>query len=94
MSGKEKEDLDITAFLADKAKDIVNSPFHYTRNGMETIDVIENSMNREQFCGYMRGNIIKYLLRYEHKNGIEDLKKANWYLNRLIKTLETPPPNK
>jgi hypothetical protein len=81
MSGKEKED-------------VVNSPFHYTRNGMETIDVIEDSMSREQYCGYMRGNIIKYLLRYEHKNGIEDLKKANWYLNRLVKTLETPPTNK
>ena len=39
------------------------------------------------FCGYLRGNILKYMLRYEYKHGIQDLKKAQWYLNRLIKTI-------
>ena len=65
----------------------VYSPSHYTQACMETIDVIENSVPREHFCGYLRGNILKYMLRYEYKGGIEDLKKAQWYLNRLIKTL-------
>ena len=65
----------------------VDHPKHYTQNKMETIDVIENSMPRVHFCGYLRGNILKYMLRYEYKGGTEDLKKARWYLNRLIKTL-------
>lgn len=75
--------------MTDK-KDLVNSPSHYTQQNMEVIDIIENSMTRTQFCGYMRGNIIKYMLRYEHKNGVEDLKKARWYLDRLVETLEKP----
>tara|TARA_R110002020_G_scaffold119464_3_gene272579 strand:+ start:4582 stop:4818 length:237 start_codon:yes stop_codon:yes gene_type:complete len=65
----------------------VCSPSHYTQASMETIDVIENSVPLEHFCGYLRGNILKYMLRYEYKHGIQDLKKAQWYLNRLIKTL-------
>jgi len=65
----------------------VHSPSHYTQESMETIDVIENSVPLEHFCGYLRGNILKYMLRYEYKHGIQDLKKAQWYLNRLIKTL-------
>ena len=65
----------------------VDHPKHYTQNKMETIDVIENSMPRVHFCGYLRCNILKYMLRYEYKGGTEDLKKSRWYLNRLIKTL-------
>ena len=65
----------------------VYSPSHYTQACMETIDVIENSVPREHFCGYLRGNILKYMLRYEYKHGIQDLKKARWYLDHLIKTL-------
>lgn len=65
----------------------VHSPSHYTQASMETIDVIENSIPHEHFCGYLRGNILKYMLRYEYKHGIQDLKKAQWYLNRLIKTI-------
>ena len=68
--------------------DVVNNPSHYNQNTMETIDVLENSMPRVHFCGYLRGNILKYMLRYEYKGGIDDLKKAQWYLNRLIKTLD------
>lgn len=71
-----------------KIKDeVIYKPAHYNQNSMETIDVIENSVPRVHFCGYLRGNILKYMLRYEHKNGTEDLKKARWYLTRLIKTL-------
>ncbi len=73
--------------LEDVVDTKVDHPPHYTQNSMETIDVIENSMPRVHFCGYLRGNILKYMLRYEYKGGTEDLKKARWYLNRLIKTL-------
>ena len=73
--------------LEDVVDTKVDHPTHYTQNSMETIDVIENSMPRVHFCGYLRGNILKYMLRYEYKGGTEDLKKARWYLNRLIQTL-------
>ena len=73
--------------LEDVVDTKVDHPPHYTQNSMETIDVIENSMPRVHFCGYLRGNILKYMLRYEYKGGTEDLKKARWYLNRLIQTL-------
>lgn len=52
----------------------------YYREGIETADYIEShSMD------YMQGNVIKYVTRYKMKNGLEDLKKAQWYLNRLVK---------
>jgi hypothetical protein len=43
-------------------------------------------LTHAEFIGYLRGNVFKYLWRYKDKNGIEDLRKANWYLDRLIKT--------
>jgi hypothetical protein len=51
---------------------------------VECIEAIEASMTPESFKGFLKGNCIKYLYRYENKNGIEDLKKAEWYLLRLI----------
>jgi len=68
--------------------DMVNSPPHYNTGDIECIDAIKESMTPESFKGYLKGNIQKYIWRYEAKKGIEDLKKAEWYLNRLIKTLE------
>ena len=64
--------------------DLVNHPPHYTQGGIECLDAIKASMSREQFLGYLKGNEMKYVWRYEHKGGIEDLKKANFYLTRLI----------
>ena len=70
--------------------DMVNHPPHYqSESGLEVIDVIEaftaDLKGSEAVC---TGNVIKYTLRWKHKNGLEDLKKARWYLNRLIKKLE------
>jgi hypothetical protein len=64
--------------------DSVNKPAHYNQSGIECIEAIEASMSNEQFCGYLKGNIQKYIWRFESKNKIEDLKKAQWYLNKLI----------
>ncbi len=68
--------------------DMVNSPPHYNSGNIECIDAIKESMSSEAFKGYLKGNIQKYIWRYENKKGLEDLKKAQWYLNKLIKTLE------
>jgi biotin synthase-related radical SAM superfamily protein len=66
--------------------DAIN-PQHYQKGGVECIDAIEASMTEEAFKGFLKGNCIKYLYRYEDKNGVEDLNKAQWYLSRLIKML-------
>ena len=69
--------------------DMVNHPAHYTQGGIECIDCIKSAtvgkVGIEAFCV---GNAIKYLFRYEEKNGIEDVKKARWYIDRLIRELE------
>ena len=69
--------------------DMVNHPSHYTQGCIECIDCIKSAtvgkVGIEAFCV---GNAIKYLFRYEEKNGIEDFKKARWYIDRLIKELE------
>lgn len=63
------------------------SPEHY-KGDIECIDAIKSSMTKDQYLGYLKGNIQKYIWRYDKKNGIEDLKKAQVYLGWLIKELE------
>ena len=69
--------------------DNVQHPAHYTQGEIECIDCIKaatvNKIGIEAFCV---GNAIKYLFRYENKNGIEDVNKARWYINRLIQEVE------
>lgn len=66
--------------IAAQAFDPVNHPKHYTQGKIECIDyILDKKMN------YLEGNIIKYITRYKDKNGVEDLKKARFYLDRLIK---------
>jgi glutamate mutase epsilon subunit len=59
--------------------DPVNSPKHYTQGNMEVITAIEGLG-----LDYHQGNVLKYIARYRHKNGMEDLLKAKWYVDRLI----------
>ncbi len=63
--------------------DMVNSPPHYNQRGVEAIDAIRAATD-DGFEYYLQGNIMKYLWRYRYKNGVEDLKKAEWYLKALI----------
>jgi len=58
-------------------------PEHYKFGGVECIDAIKSSLSPEQFKGYLKASIIKYLWRYEKKNGLEDLEKADWFLRKL-----------
>ncbi len=68
--------------------DAVDKPEHYNSGDIECIDGIEAMLTKEEFIGYLRGNSLKYRWRYPYKNGTEDLKKAAWYEERLLKTLE------
>ena len=66
--------------------DLVNNPQHYNTGNIECIEAIAESMSNEQFRGYLKGNCMKYLWRYDYKGkAAEDLQKAGWYLNKLIK---------
>ena len=73
-----------------KENDNVNHPKHYqSKNGLEVIDVIDaftdGLIGMEAVC---TGNALKYICRWKNKNGIEDIKKAIWYLNKLIEVKE------
>jgi len=75
----------------EKTIDLINQPEHYLNSGgVECIDAIEASMNGEQMAGYLRGNVQKYVFRAysKHPDPLNCLKKAQFYLNRLIKTEE------
>lgn len=64
--------------------DPVEKPVHYAAGSVECIDAIEAQMTPEEFRGYLKGNVVKYLWRERKKGGKESLKKAKWYLNKLI----------
>lgn len=64
--------------------DMVSHPEHYTNGSIECIDALEAAMTPNEYKGYLRGNILKYVWRYPLKGGVQDLEKASWYLNRLI----------
>jgi hypothetical protein len=65
--------------------DNVNHPSHYTDGSIECIEAIEAQLTREEYRGYLKGNIAKYVWRENHKGGVESLKKAQWYLDKLVK---------
>lgn len=68
--------------------DNINNPKHYTQGAIECIEAIESQMSEAEYRGYLKGCAIKYLWRESLKNGLEDLKKASWYLERLIQETE------
>lgn len=69
--------------------DPVNHPGHYTKGGIECLDAIRASMTDDGFLDFLKGQIIKYVWRYQHKGKpLEDLQKARFYLNRMIDILE------
>lgn len=69
---------------------MVDSPPHYNAGKYEVIDIIEDSLRdiAGGFEAYCLGNVEKYTKRYRHKNGVEDLRKAAWYLNKAIEHIE------
>ncbi|MDP4105297.1 MAG: DUF3310 domain-containing protein [Bacillota bacterium] len=64
--------------------DEINHPSHYTTGKIEVIDYIIDKLTGDQFEGYVIGNVFKYCSRYQHKGGYQDLKKARWYLDKLL----------
>ncbi len=75
--------------MTTEGPDPVNNPEHYNKLDVEAIDLIEMSMTRNEFLGYLKGNVLKYIIRYRHKGkAAEDLGKCIWYLTRLKDKVE------
>jgi hypothetical protein len=71
----------------------VEKPHHYNTGDIECIDAIKASMSTLEYQGYLKGNCEKYLWRYRYKGGVKDLKKNQWYMNKLIESLEETNEN-
>ena len=72
--------------IPDHREDIVNKPIHYTVGGYEAIDTIRAKMTPEEYRGYCKGNIMKYLMRANYKgHHDQDCRKAEYYMSELIK---------
>lgn len=67
--------------------DAVNHPNHYCKGGVECLDAIKAALG-DKYEGFLAGNVLKYVYRYPDKNGVEDCKKARFYLDKLIQELE------
>lgn len=80
-----KEDYDLIENL-----DNINKPLHYHKNGIDVIGFAEAQFSKEEQKGFHRINAIKYITRYDRKNGVEDLNKAKFYIDKLIEMEEQP----
>tara|TARA_R100000963_G_C4638025_1_gene101887 strand:- start:1406 stop:1675 length:270 start_codon:yes stop_codon:yes gene_type:complete len=70
-------------------KDDINSPDHYKVGGLESIFIMEKKLTHEEFIGFLKGQVIKYITRGGHKDDdLKDFKKCQYYLNKLVKTIE------
>ena len=87
MGVRNMSDTDFNGAYDPTKADMVNHPPHYNQYGVECIDALRAACG-EVFEYYFLGNVMKYLWRYRYKNGIEDLKKANWYLELLMETVD------
>lgn len=83
MSGGVEPDVEVYF-----ESDLIDNQSHYTVNGIQPIQIMKANMTKEEFRGFLEGNILKYPLRYKHKNGLDDLKKAKTYLTWLIEDIE------
>ncbi|WP_081092433.1 DUF3310 domain-containing protein [Peribacillus simplex] len=66
------------------AEDVINKPDHYHKNGIDVIGFCEAQFSKDELRGFYRINVLKYVTRYQDKNGVEDLEKAEFYLQKLI----------
>lgn len=64
------------------------NPSHYRHGNIEVIDIMQDQLSPEEFKGFCKGLAMKYLCRADHKNHLEDYKKAQWYINKLVEVLE------
>lgn len=78
---------------SDEAEEERIKPAYYKKHSLEVVDVVEDQFSEEETIGAYTGVILKYLLRAENKHGLEDYKKAQWFLNRLISYIDKEDKN-
>lgn len=90
-----QKDYDLSAKMYEALTDgvepeskLVDKQKHYTNNGIQPIEIMKANMTKEKYRGFLEGNILKYPLRYEDKDGLKDLKKTLTYLTWLIEDIE------
>jgi len=82
------ETFDVHSSAVSTKDDMVEHPSHYNNGKVECIEAIEAMLTPDEFVGYLRGNSLKYRWRFRYKKKpIEDLRKARWYEERLLKFL-------
>lgn len=85
---EEEEDVPNEHPVFGKPVDMVENPPHYNNGSIECIEAIEAMLSRDEYIGYLRGNALKYMWRFRYKSKpFEDLRKARWYEERLMKFL-------
>ena len=91
LAKEEQNEVDFNKLHRDEEEnleDVVNNPNHYNTGSIECIEAIEESMSPEAFKGYLKGNAMKYLWRYDYKGKqVEDLQKCQWYLAALTQVV-------
>lgn len=92
MVNELKSNADAKESMSSKqGNDSVNHPSHYTQGGKEVIEIIQEVCSLDEFIGYCKGNILKYLARRNFKGFYkQDLQKANWYLDYLLNCAHLP----
>ena len=84
---RDAETVPVVTERAETVHDAVEHPSHYCKGGVECLDAIKAALG-DKYEGFLAGNVLKYVYRYPDKNGVEDCKKAAFYLNKLIEVLE------
>ena len=74
----------VVDILEEETRDVVNHPTHYETGKFECIEVMEEALGKDVVIDFCLANAFKYLYRSKRKNGIEDIKRAQWYINRYI----------
>lgn len=71
-----------------KQQDFINKPDHYHKGGFDIYEIMQAKMSPEEYRGFCKGNVLKYLLREDLKGGVEDIKKLRFNADRLIENME------
>jgi hypothetical protein len=88
LDDEEEEDVPNEHPVFGNPVDMVESPPHYNNGSIECIEAIEAMLSKDEYIGYLRGNALKYMWRFRCKSKpFEDLRKARWYEERLMKFL-------
>lgn len=83
------QETDFELVEEESVNKLIDNQEHYKANGVEPIELMKQNFTKEEYSGFLQGNVLKYMMRFKRKNGLEDLKKALTYLTWLIEQEES-----